>query len=179
MRIKLSFTKDGVPIQDQGEVNNFPPTLWQWRVGSRHFLWEVRGGTHAGSNEWKKKCLVLVHLHNYNTPTQKTFKKKSLLRLNISFSLSHTLGSVQGSTKVLCIKSLVSFFSLFCLQWPMCEDEFWKDNPPVLPRLALYTSHPLCYLFFSHLLFLYLTKLSWLVPKKWIFFVLFIIIFGK
>jgi len=29
MRIKISFTRDGSVVQDQGEVNNFPPALWQ------------------------------------------------------------------------------------------------------------------------------------------------------
>ena len=31
MRIKISFSRDGSLVQDQGEVNNFPPALWEWR----------------------------------------------------------------------------------------------------------------------------------------------------
>lgn len=30
MRIKLSFSRDGVTVQDQDEVKNLPPALWQW-----------------------------------------------------------------------------------------------------------------------------------------------------
>ncbi|KAK7075299.1 AP-1 complex subunit gamma-1, partial [Halocaridina rubra] len=29
MRIKLSWTANGSQIQDQGEISNFPPALWQ------------------------------------------------------------------------------------------------------------------------------------------------------
>lgn len=30
MRIKLTYTHKGSPVQDLSEVNNFPPQSWQW-----------------------------------------------------------------------------------------------------------------------------------------------------
>ncbi len=30
MRIKLTYTHKGSPVQDLAEVNNFPPQSWQW-----------------------------------------------------------------------------------------------------------------------------------------------------
>lgn len=34
MRIKLTYTHKGSPVQDLAEVNNFPPQSWQWWAAS-------------------------------------------------------------------------------------------------------------------------------------------------
>lgn len=34
MRIKLTYTLKGSPVQDLAEVNNFPPQSWQWWAAS-------------------------------------------------------------------------------------------------------------------------------------------------
>jgi len=39
MRIRVSYSAGGAVVQDQAEVNNFPPESWQWPCAA----WGTRG----------------------------------------------------------------------------------------------------------------------------------------
>lgn len=43
MRIKLTYTLKGSPVQDLAEVNNFPPQSWQWWAASVALKSPIKG----------------------------------------------------------------------------------------------------------------------------------------
>lgn len=118
MRIRLSWLANGSPVQDQGEISNFPPALWQWHHLCPHYPSQC---THLSTSSLFSSH---IYISICSVPMSWTTPSFSLLRRTLSsgypkmhplssptcISFISGLVSSRGSSKSLISTCVFSYF---------------------------------------------------------------------